>query len=325
VSFEDTAAEIIRPRVEASNGDLTRVHEMVLVEAGGIDTVQLPRDLEDLRLLVRSVEARLIIFDPIVAAIETSLDAFKDQHVRSVLAQLVKIAEEEDAAVAIVGHLNKAPSTEAYLRVANSVAFWNASRSVVLITEDTGDDDMLRLVAQRKANWSRMRPVERHRLEEILLPDTVDPDTGAPISTSRMVFVETADDVVGAEVLAHKVTKTATAEAMLELLLADGDWHESEAAKKVLEAAGFSERTAQRAANEIGVETERHGFPSVTRWRLAVAPESSPKVGATGRMAQPSRSGATASAVAPTSQSRQHSPGLPPDAPEWERAYWARR
>ena len=54
------------------------------------------------------------------------------------------------------------------------MAFWNASRSVVLITPDGDDEDGLRLVAQRKANLARLAPVERHRLEEIVLPDTVD-------------------------------------------------------------------------------------------------------------------------------------------------------
>jgi DNA repair protein RadA/Sms len=115
--------------------------------------------------LVRSVEARLLIIDPIVAAIVTELDAHKDQHVRAVLALLAELAEEADCAVAIVGRLNKAPTTDAYLRVANSVAFWNASRSVVLVTED-GEGDS-RLVAQRKANYARLCPVERHRVEEV--------------------------------------------------------------------------------------------------------------------------------------------------------------
>jgi hypothetical protein len=81
-----------------------------------------------------------VIFDPIVAAIETSFDAHKGQHVRSVLAGLAALSEEEDAAIAMVGHLNTAPSTDAYVRVANAVAFWNASRSVVLITEDGSSD-----------------------------------------------------------------------------------------------------------------------------------------------------------------------------------------
>ena len=270
ISFEDTAAEIIRPRLLAAGADLDHVHDVILRDSDGLDTVSLPRDLDNLRRLVQSVSARLIIIDPIVAAIETSFDAHKDQHVRHVLGSLVRIAEEEDAAIAGVGHLNKAPSTDAYIRVANSVAFWNAARSVVLITED-GDDDESRLVAQRKANWARIHPVERHRLEEILLQDELDLETGDQICTSRIVFVEIADDVTGADVLAGKLTKTETAETLLGVLLADGDWHESVGVKKVLAAADFNDRLAQRAAKFLGVESERRGFPAATWWRLPVA------------------------------------------------------
>jgi hypothetical protein len=301
VSFEDTAAEILRPRVEAAQGDSDLVHEMYW-EGDGLATVQLPRDLLDLQRLVHSVEAKLIVIDPIVAAIETSLDAHKDQHVRHVLDWLARLAVDEDAAVALVGHLNKAPSTEAYIRVANSIAFWNACRSVVLVTED-GDDEDSRLVAQRKANWARLRPVERHRVEEVLLPDMLDPETGERIVTSRMVFVEVADDVEGADVLGPKTTKTETAETLLAAMLADGDWHESAGVKTLMGAAGFSERTVQRASKDLGVESERRGMPSSTWWRLSdislggtttglvaphlVAPSAHPQFGATADSAQP--------------------------------------
>ena len=44
--------------------------------------------------------ARLVIIDPIVAAIDIALDAHKDQHVRAVLAQLADLAETPDCAVA---------------------------------------------------------------------------------------------------------------------------------------------------------------------------------------------------------------------------------
>lgn len=313
VSFEDTAAEVIRPRLEAAGADLQKVFDLVLAN-GGIDTVQLPRHLDQLRALMVDADAKLIVFDPVVAALETSFDAHKDQHVRAVLAQLTATVEELDAAAVLVGHLNKAPSTDAYIRVANSVAFWNACRSVVLITEDGGDDDTLRLVAQRKANWARLRPVERHRLEEIVLPGTLDPETGEAIVTSRMSFVEVADDLDGADVLGPKTTKTETAETLLAAILADGEWHESDAVKKVMEAAGYKERTLQRAAAYLHVENERRRFPSVTFWRIplggaaaapvaptAVAPSSSPKDGATVDAAQPSGTDAPAVPVAPSS------------------------
>jgi putative DNA primase/helicase len=271
LSYEDTAAEVLRPRVEAAGGDPSRVHVIVREHRDYVEPVALPRDVLRVEELVRSVEAKQLVVDPIVAAIVTELDAHKDQHVRAVLARLAELSEQADCAVAIVGHLNKAPCTDAYIRVANSVAFWNAARSVVLVTEDNGDDD-LRLVAQRKANYAGLRPVERHRIEPVELPHLVDVVDGRPIRTARMAFVEFAEDVDGADVLGPpKTTKTETAETLLAALLADGDWHEADGVKRLMHAAGYAERTIQRAAKFMGVENERRGFPSATWWRISLA------------------------------------------------------
>jgi hypothetical protein len=312
VSYEDTPAEVLRPRIEAAGGDPARIHVVTLEHRDWVETVALPRDAAEVEALVRSVQARLLVIDPIVAAIAVELDAHKDQHVRIVLARLAELAEQVGCAAALVGHLNKAPSTDPYIRVANSVAFWNAARSVVLITEDSGDDD-LRLVAQRKANYARLRPVERHRIEPIVLPHLSDPEDGRALDTARMVFVEFADDVEGSEVLGAKTTKTRTAEALLEALLADGEWHEGDKIKKVLLAARHSERTIQRAAHSLNVEYERRGMPSTAWWRIPladaktppvapalVAPTSLPKSGATDKTAQQSHSEPSMRPVAPT-------------------------
>ena len=245
---------------------------MVVADAGSLDALSLPRDINELRQLVQERSARLVVIDPIVAAVDAKLDAYKDQHVRQVLAQLWHIAREEDCAIVLVGHLNRVPSTDAYLRIANSMAFWNASRSVVLV-EDGDQDNGLRLVAQRKTNLARLAPVERHLLEEVVLPDALDAETRQPIVTSRMAFVEVADDVDPAGILGPpNPTKTETAEGVLEALLADGNWRESSELKAVLAAAGFNERLAKRAAQALALEHERRGFPSSTWWRLPVAP-----------------------------------------------------
>jgi hypothetical protein len=269
VSLEDAAEEVLRPRVEAAGGDLQRVFR--IFEPKRPDTLVLPSDLGQLVDCVRQVEARLVIIDPIVATIDVALDAHKDQHVRFVLAELAALAEQEDLAIALVGHLNKAPSREAYIRVANSVAFWNAARSVVLVTEDPDEPDSHRLVAQRKANYARLAAIERHCIEPILLPDTLDPATGKPIETSRMVFLEYANDVDSDNLLGpreRKDEKTTTAMAFLAEALRGGDWHDSARLKVLAGSAGIRERTLQLAAQDLNVEHERKGFPSVTWWRL---------------------------------------------------------
>lgn len=304
VSFEDPAAEVLRPRVEAARGDINRIHEVVFTDAASLDTVSLPRDVDELRNLTRQKGARLIVIDPVVAAFEMGVDTYKDQHVRSVLAQLVGIAEEEHCAIAMVGHLTKGQSSDAYMRVANSGAFWNAARSVVLVTEDraedcAGDDDV-RLVAQRKANWAKRGQIERWRLEEIVLPERLDPETGAPIVTSRMVFVEHATDVDGEELLApRKANKTEGAQQALRSMLADGEWHESDGLKKLLAAQELSGRTVQRAAKDLGVEVDHRGFPQKTWWRLPFAPSLPSAFGANGNIAQPSGFATSYSPVAP--------------------------
>jgi hypothetical protein len=169
-----------------------------------------------------------------------------------------------------------------------------------------------------------VRPVERHRLEEIVLPDVLDPETGDPIVTSRMVFVEIADEVDGAGVLKGKPTKTETAETLLAAMLADEEWHDSEGLKKLMGAAGHSARTVQRAAKYLGVESERRGFPSSTWWRIPLAgatalpvapsllaPSEPPKSGATNGTAQPCGSQPDLSPLAP---SKEEEIALPTDA-----------
>jgi hypothetical protein len=275
VSFEDTAAEVLRPRVEAAGGNLSRIYEVVVGELE-IDPLRLPRDLVDLEALIAESHARLVVIDPIVAALDTAIDAHKDQHVRVILAKLAGLAEHHRCAVVLVGHLNKAPSREAYLRIGGSTAFYNAARSVVLVTRDRANEPDLRLIAQEKANYARRKPVERHRIEEIALPMTTDAETGEPIITSRMVFVEIADDIDDAEVLAPResaTTNTREAEAtrFLGAELAGGGWCESAPIKDRAEAAGIAARTLQRAMRELDIEVERRGFPSVTYWRLSHA------------------------------------------------------
>ena len=98
-----------------------------------------------------------------------------------------------------------------------------------------------------------MRAVERHRLESVILPDTLDAETGKPIETSRMVFVEIADDVDGADVLAPALTVIgpvdSEAEDWLEFALADGGWHDSQGLKKLASFPGADAPTSIERAS----------------------------------------------------------------------------
>jgi AAA domain len=276
VSYEDTAEEVWRPRILAACGDAARVLEVrVPLDEGGV--VVLPEDLEALEQVVRDRDVRLVIVDPVVAAIDTALDAHKDQHVRSVLGKLTMTAEDTGCGVLGIGHLNKNESTNVYIRVANSMAFWNAARSVVLVTEDPEDDEC-RFISQVKANWSRGAGVQRWQVEQIVLPDEIDPTTGRPVETSRLVFVDFAEGVQPGDVLrADKGgDKENRAKQFLAEALADGDWHASDDLKEAAEADGIAVRTLKRAAQDLGYEYKGEGYPYKTWWRLPAGPATGP-------------------------------------------------
>jgi hypothetical protein len=106
-----------------------------------------------------------------------------------------------------------------------------------------------------------------------VLPDTADVVTGEPIATSKMTFVECADDVDGADLLAPQTpsagaNKELRAVEFLVASLRDGEWHDSAGLKALAGSQGISERTLKRAAQSLDVEHERRGFPSTTWWRL---------------------------------------------------------
>lgn len=315
VSYEDTAEEIWRPRLLAAEGDPERMLEMyVELQDGG--SVVLPEHLEQLESAIREQEVRLVIIDPIVAAIDLSLDTFKDQHVRSLLGRVQQIAEDTDCAVLAIGHLNKAPGSDAYLRIANSVAFWNASRSVITVTEgtaeegDDADDDSFRFVTQVKANWAVGSGAQRWRLEQITLLDEIDPTTGKHVETSRLTYVGVAQEVRAGSVLENRSDSSSEltrAAVFLVSALGAGVWRSSAEVKAEASAEGIAERTLKRAAKSLNVEMQRQGT-GATNWRLpdrgprATDPQATPAPDDLAQSSGARRDGASGSSGTPSGQ-----------------------
>jgi hypothetical protein len=268
VSYEDAAAQVIRPRFEAVGGDLDRLHELYMDVLAG--EISFPTDLPELDRHVQETTARMLLVDPVSPSIDLKLDAHKDQDARVALGQLARLAERKRIAIVENAHLNKGPSADPYLRINGSTAFYNAARSVLTLTRDPADPDWQRLVAHHKNNFGPLADVERWRI----VPVTVETKRG-PIETMVMEFVEVADDVSREDVL---LTRAAGADKLdeavewLERALADGDWHDSAGLVKLARGSRIFERTLRRAAlEELHVEHERRGFPASTWWRLSQA------------------------------------------------------
>jgi archaellum biogenesis ATPase FlaH len=265
VSYEDAAEQVIRPRFEALNGDLERLYELSVDPLEG--SISFPSDLDELARHATETEARLIVIDPVSASIDLKLDSHKDAHVRVVLGRLAKLAERLGLAVVMIAHLNKAPSGDVYLRVNGSTAFYNASRSVLTVTRDQGEE-LHRLVAHHKSNYGLIAQVERWALQIVEVPSA----TG-PLSVARLVFLEVADDVSRDDVLApHVPEKRSEAELLIMTELAGGR-RLSSLVKDAGVNAGISKSTVERAARslEVVVEEETTDSGRVTYWTLPKA------------------------------------------------------
>ena len=263
VSYEDAAAEVLRPRFEALGGDLGRLHELYVSTAEG--GVSFPTDLPELDRHVAEVDAAMFLIDPVSASIDLKLDAHKDQDVRVVLGQLHRLADERALAGVLNAHLNKAPSADPYLRINGSTAFYNAARSVLTVTADPADPDLRRLIAHHKSNYGRLAAVQRWEIE----PATIASALG-PIETMRMVFLEDAEDVSRENVLAAPSQDKQTEAALLILAELELGRQLSADVKAAGVKRGLSRRTVERAAQdlEVVVEEETTDIGRVTFWSL---------------------------------------------------------
>jgi len=169
LNAEDDAGDTIRPRLEAMGADLTRVHmfEGVMAPMSRVcGLTQLDTDVQLLALAMKKIDnLRLVVIDPISAYMGKT-DSHNNADVRSVLAELSRLAAWTGAAVVCVTHLNKdAGGKRAIYRAMGSLAFTAAARAVHLVTKHP-DDPAKRIVAPVKNNLGIDMPPKVYRLED---------------------------------------------------------------------------------------------------------------------------------------------------------------
>jgi predicted ATP-dependent serine protease len=144
VTFEASASRTVKPRLIAAGADTSRVHRVDANIDGVRDLVSLPDDGGHLRDLAKDVKARLLIVDPLSAALNGSVDSHRDQDIRRALAPLVALAEDADLALVAVAQWNKGQSGDALTRVLGSRGLTAAVRSVLAfgVSPDTDDGSL---------------------------------------------------------------------------------------------------------------------------------------------------------------------------------------
>ncbi len=277
LSAEDSEGATIRPRLDACQAVVERVHAVRLVgEDEGSGGLALPADTGELDRLIGETCARLVVIDPVVAFLDGGIDSHKDASVRQALAPLAAIAAARGCAVLAVLHVNKAVGSDWYRRLSGSGGFGGAARSVLLFGRDPDDEDPERgggrLLAHAKCNVAELAPSERWAVAPILLPAfDGEPET----RTARLVLVGESDH--GYRALLDSGSDPDErfprdeAEAFLRDELADGP-RPTKDVQRAARDAGISQRTLDRAKARLGVKPRKEGFGSGAYWTWELPP-----------------------------------------------------
>lgn len=278
LSGEDDPADTIKPRLEAAQANEARVF---LVDArectdNGLivpSVVQLPGDAYSIGAYVKTLDAKLVIVDPVAAFLDGDHSAYREQEVRGALAPLKQVAEDYRCAVVLVMHLNKGEGADPLRRIANSGAFTALARSVLVFGADPedpeGDRGSRRILTVAKGN---LRGAGRGSLQFEIRndpPGGIDLESG--IEYPRLVMLGESN-VSAEDLLGNADERGAKGEAMTFLrdLLKDGPMSAS-SVKDAADAEGVSERTLKRAKSALGVRSVKDGL-GAWQWHLPMAP-----------------------------------------------------
>jgi len=142
---EDSYSKTIKPRLEMLGADCN------LIEVIAEDEQELSFIDERIEQAIIKTNAKLVVLDP-VQAYFCGANMNNANSVRPIMKQLGKVAERNNCAILLVGHLQKKGGKSQY-RGLGSIDIYAAARSVLTVGF-TGMDDDIRGIVHNKSNLS---------------------------------------------------------------------------------------------------------------------------------------------------------------------------
>jgi KaiC/GvpD/RAD55 family RecA-like ATPase len=272
ITAEETA-ERIKARLEACGADLEKVsivRHITEAHEGGRETrrtFSLPEDLELLRGWLAQYKPLLVVLDNMSALFSPEYDSTKSQKSRSILNELLSLAEEHGTTILLVRHQTKGSASKdfgtngpAWLAGEGSIAFAGAARLVLRVGYMAEDLELpnkwerRRVLHVAKMNEGREDMGTPFRIQNIELPD------GASVRIPKWEPAQLMDDSEvsssGRSKPGPKAEKLPAAKEAIEgLFRARGGkigHSELEELKHQLEQnEGFSSATLRRATEEL--------------------------------------------------------------------------
>ncbi|HPP52858.1 MAG TPA: AAA family ATPase [Thermoguttaceae bacterium] len=259
---EDGLADTVRPRAEAAEARLERIHVLEAIQrVNDGEIYKMPVCLtciEEIAQAMKQVRPRLVVLDPIGHFLPVDVDVNAENHVRQVLGRLAELAAEFETAIVLVAHRRKARADFADDVVLGSRGFVGLARAVWHVCRD-GEDETRRLLVPGKNNLAG--PVSG-------LGFRIVSENGYPrLEWDSSPVLLTASQAIARELETTKETQVAAAEKALILALSGGPKANREVLQE-LTRQGFSEKTIQRAKTAAGVRSVKTRFGGVWEWKL---------------------------------------------------------
>lgn len=271
LSAEDGLADTIRPRLDAADADVARVHALSEVtitvpDDNGNDVERrvppsLPRDIGVIEKVIREHGIKLVVVDVLMAYLNGKVDSHRDQDVRGVLHQLAATAERTDCTVTLIRHLNKAGGGNALYRGGGSIGIIGAARAAFLVARDPDDEDR-RVFAVTKSNLAAEPPSLAYRLVD-------SPEHGcARVEWEPGTVEHTAASLLRVPVDEDERTeRDEAADWLVDVLGNAGGREFAKDVKAAARKAGIAVRTLERARSKVAT-VETSGFPRTSTWVL---------------------------------------------------------
>lgn len=248
---EDGLSDTIKPRLEASGADCSRVFV--------IDETKDPLSFSDERIELAIIEtkAKLFILDPLQAYLGAGVDMYRANEVRPQFHALKCIAERTGCAIILIEHLNKMKGQKAISRGLGSMDITGAARSVLLLAKPKPNEPTV-FLAPVKNNLSALSPS---------LVFTIEDNRLFFEGTSEM----TADELLDNKEAGYAPKKLEFAKEMLTSYLANGVFIPAETVYSYMMSLDLSKRTLDSAKKVLGIKSVRQN--DTWYWHLPLKAE----------------------------------------------------
>jgi putative DNA primase/helicase len=266
---EDGTADTVRPRLEAADANLNRIH--IIKEVADATTGPRPFSLlADLHQLDRVIEnvsdPQLVIIDPLSACL-TPVDGQQFSgndvtQVRRLLGRVDALAKKHDIAIVLISHLTKARGGSALNRLLGSSAFAAAARAVFLVTRGAPGSNWRRL-APAKNNLGSDSTALQFRIKPKKLPRGI--ESSYIVWNKNRLPINADDALANGGGDADKAANQREIDELLQKLLSSG----KRPAKEVLNDGmqnGFSAKQLRTASKRLGVEIYNTGYGPQKKW-----------------------------------------------------------